>query len=160
MVAPFPRTSYDDAIKVLQAAGEDIEWGDDFGGGHETIISQQYDRPVFVHRFPTVIKPFYMEPDPSRAEVVLGCDLIAPEGCGELIGGGQRIHDPDLLASRLQEHGLPAELYDWYMDLRRYGTVPHSGFGMGLERLVGWVTGRPHLRETIPFPRLLGRLSP
>lgn len=160
VVKPFPRVHYDQAVEILQEEGEDFEWGGDFGGGHETLISERYDRPVFVHRFPTAIKPFYMQPDPERADVVLGCDLIAPEGYGELVGGGQRIHDPALLEKRLHQHDLPADPYRWYLDLRRYGTVPHSGFGMGLERLVAWVTGRPHLRETIPFPRMLGRLEP
>lgn len=157
---PFPRVHYDEAVEILHEAGEEFPWGEDFGGGHETVISERYDRPVFVHRFPTRIKPFYMQPDPDRDDVVLGCDLLAPEGYGELVGGGQRIHDPELLERRLREHGLPLEPYGWYLDLRRYGSVPHSGFGMGLERLVAWVTGRPHLRETIPFPRLLGRLEP
>lgn len=157
---PFPRVHYDEAVEILRAAGEEFEWGGDFGGGHETIISTHFGQPVFIHRFPTAIKPFYMQPDPEREDVVLGCDLIAPEGYGELVGGGQRVHDPELLESRLAAHGLPAEPYQWYLDLRRYGTVPHSGFGMGLERLVAWVTGRPHLRETIPFPRMLGRLEP
>ncbi len=157
---PFPRLHYDDSVKLLQEAGEDFEWGSDFGGGHETILSEHFGRPVFITRFPTKIKPFYMEPDPERPELVLGCDLIAAEGYGEIIGGGQRIHDPELLERKLAEHGLPPEPYQWYLDLRRYGTVPHSGFGMGLERLVAWITGRPHLRETIPFPRTLGRLEP
>ncbi len=157
---PFPRVHYDESVELLQTAGEDFEWGSDFGAGHETILSEHFGTPVFINRFPTKIKPFYMEPDADRPDLVLGCDLIAPEGYGELIGGGQRIHDPDLLERKLSEHGLPTEPYQWYMDLRRYGTVPHSGFGMGLERLVAWVTGRPHLRETIPFPRMVGRLEP
>ena len=157
---PFPRMSYDDAIQALQGAGQEIEWGDDFGAAHETLLSEHFDRPLFVHRFPTAIKAFYMQPDPERAEVVLGTDLIAPEGYGELIGGGERIHDLALLERRIDEHDLPRELYSWYVDLRRYGTVPHAGFGMGFERLIAWFTGRPHLRETIPFPRMLGRLEP
>ena len=160
VLSPFPRIHYDEAVQILKGAGEEFDWGSDFGSGHETVISDAYDRPVFISRFPTKIKPFYMEPDIGRPDLVLGCDMIAPEGCGELVGGGQRIHDPDLLEARMREHGLPVEPYAWYMDLRRYGTVPHSGFGMGLERLVAWVTGRPHLRETIPFPRMLGRLEP
>ncbi len=160
IVKPFPRISYDDAVEILQNRDEEFVWGEDFGGGHETMISEHFGKPVFVHRFPTSIKSFYMEPDPTRGEVVLGCDLIAPEGCGELIGGGQRIHDPQLLDRRLLKHGLPEDPYAWYTDLRRFGSVPHSGFGIGLERLVGWVTGRPHLRETIPFPRTIGRLEP
>jgi asparaginyl-tRNA synthetase len=157
---PFPRLHYDDSVKLLQEAGEDFEWGNDFGGGHETILSEHFGKPVFINRFPTRIKPFYMEPDPERSDLVLGCDLIASDGYGEIIGGGQRIHDPELLEKKLAEHGLPREPYEWYLDLRRYGTVPHSGFGMGLERLVAWVTGRAHIRETIPFPRTLGRLEP
>ena len=157
---PFPRVHYDDSVELLQKAGEDFEWGSDFGARHETILSEHFGKPVFINRFPTKIKPFYMQPDAERPELVLGCDLIAPEGCGELIGGGQRIHDPELLERKLAEHGLPTEPYQWYLDLRRYGTVPHAGFGMGLERLVAWVTGRHHLRETIPFPRMVGRLEP
>ena len=157
---PFPRVHYDDSVELLQKAGEDFEWGSDFGARHETILSEHFGKPVFINRFPTKIKPFYMQPDAERPELVLGYDLIAPEGCGELIGGGQRIHDPELLERKLAEHGLPTEPYQWYLDLRRYGTVPHAGFGMGLERLVAWVTGRHHLRETIPFPRMVGRLEP
>jgi asparaginyl-tRNA synthetase len=157
---PFPRVHYDDSVELLQKAGEDFEWGSDFGARHETILSEHFGKPVFINRFPTKIKPFYMQPDAERPELVLGCDLIAPEGYGELIGGGQRIHDPELLERKLAEHGLPTEPYQWYLDLRRYGTVPHAGFGMGLERLVAWVAGRHHLRETIPFPRMVGRLEP
>lgn len=157
---PFPRVHYDDSVELLQKAGEDFEWGSDFGARHEIILSEHFGKPVFINRFPTKIKPFYMQPDAERPELVLGYDLIAPEGCGELIGGGQRIHDPELLERKLAEHGLPTEPYQWYLDLRRYGTVPHAGFGMGLERLVAWVTGRHHLRETIPFPRMVGRLEP
>jgi asparaginyl-tRNA synthetase len=157
---PFPRIHYDEAVEILRKAGEDFEWGSDFGGGHETIISEAFDRPVLVHRFPTAIKAFYMEPDPERPELALAMDMIAPEGYGEIVGGSQRIHDHDVLLSRIREHGLNEEHYQWYLDVRRYGSVPHSGFGMGLERVVGWITGVPHLRETIPFPRLLGRLTP
>ena len=160
VVKPFPRIHYDDAVEILRKAGEDFEWGSDFGGGHETIISEAFDRPVLVHRFPTAIKAFYMEPDPERPELALAMDMIAPEGYGEIVGGSQRIHDHDLLLSRIREHGLNEEHYQWYLDIRRYGSVPHSGFGMGLERVVGWITGVPHVRETIPFPRLLGRLTP
>ena len=160
VVKPFPRISYDDAISLLSEAGEKVRWGDDFGGGHETVVSEHFDRPLLVHRYPAEIKPFYMQPDPERQSVVLGCDLLAPEGYGEIIGGGQRIHDLDLLQQRLQQQGLPGGLYGWYLDLRRYGSVPHGGFGMGLERLVAWVCGLSHVRETTPFPRLLGRLTP
>ena len=160
IVAPFPRISYDEAIATLQKNGVEITWGDDLGGGDETIIANQFDRPVFVHRYPTEIKAFYMKPDPERPEVVLGSDLLAPEGYGEIIGGGERISDPELLMQRLKEHNLPEEEYAWYTDLRRYGTVPHSGFGLGLERTVAWVCGLPHLREAIPFARLINRLYP
>ncbi len=163
VIAPFPRITYDDAIILLQKnGGVEIEWGgEDLGGGaDETIIAHQFDRPVFVHRYPTEIKAFYMKPDPKRPEVVLGSDLLAPEGYGEIIGGGERISDPKLLQQRIEEHDLPAQDYAWYMDIRRYGTVPHSGFGMGLERAVAWVCGLSHLREAIPFPRLINRIYP
>lgn len=160
VVKPFPRIHYDEAVEILAEAGEDFEWGQDFGGGHETVISEAFDRPVLIHRFPTAIKAFYMEPDPERPETALAMDMIAPEGYGEIVGGSQRIHDHDLLLSRIHEHGLSEEHYSWYLDIRKYGSVPHSGFGMGLERVVGWITGLPHLRETIPYPRLLGRLNP
>ncbi len=160
VVTPFPRILYDEAVEILREAGQEFEWGADFGGGHETIISEAFDRPVLVHRFPTAIKAFYMEPDPERPELALAMDMIAPEGYGEIIGGSQRIHDHDLLLSRIRENGLNEKHYQWYLDVRRYGSVPHSGFGMGLERVVAWITGVPHLRETIPYPRLLGRLTP
>tara|TARA_B100001146_G_scaffold215790_1_gene218456 strand:+ start:697 stop:1992 length:1296 start_codon:yes stop_codon:yes gene_type:complete len=160
VVKPFPRILYDEAVEILREAGQDFEWGGDFGGGHETIISEAFDRPVLVHRFPTAIKAFYMEPDPERQELALAMDMIAPEGYGEIIGGSQRIHDHDLLLSRIRENGLNEKHYEWYLDIRRYGSVPHSGFGMGLERVIAWITGVPHLRETIPYPRLLGRLTP
>jgi len=160
VVKPFPRIHYDEAVEILAQAGEDFEWGQDFGGGHETIISEAFDRPVLIHRFPTAIKAFYMEPDPERPETALAMDMIAPEGYGEIVGGSQRIHDHDLLLSRIHEHGLSEEHYGWYLDIRKYGSVPHSGFGMGLERVVGWIAGLPHLRETIPYPRMLGRLNP
>ena len=160
VVTPFPRILYDEAVEILREAGQEFEWGADFGGGHETIISEAFDRPVLVHRFPMAIKAFYMEPDPERPELALAMDMIAPEGYGEIIGGSQRIHDHDLLLSRIRENGLNEKHYQWYLDVRRYGSVPHSGFGMGLERVVAWITGVPHLRETIPYPRLLGRLTP
>ena len=160
VVKPFPRIHYDEAVEILDEAGEEFEWGDDFGGGHETVISEAFDRPVLIHRYPAKIKAFYMEPDPERPELALAVDMIAPEGYGEIVGGSQRIHEYDLLLSRLRDHGLDEEHYRWYLDIRRYGSVPHSGFGMGLERVVAWITGLPHLRETIPYPRLLGRLSP
>ncbi|UOF89680.1 asparagine--tRNA ligase [Fodinisporobacter ferrooxydans] len=158
--APFPRISYDDAIKFLQARGHDIKWGEDFGAPHETEIASSYDRPVFIERYPVGIKAFYMKPDPNRPEVALCADMLAPEGYGEIIGGSQRIDDPVLLQKRYEEHQLPMEAYQWYMDLRKYGSVPHSGFGLGLERVVAWICGLEHVRETIPFPRLLYRLYP
>lgn len=158
--APFPRISYDEALRVLAEQGKPVTWGDDLGGDEETVVSKSFDRPVFVHRYPTQCKAFYMQPDPQRPEVVLGADLLAPEGYGEIIGGGQRIDDLELLRRRLAEHGLPEEVYRWYLDLRRYGSVPHSGFGIGIERTVAWICGIDHIRETIPFPRLLNRLYP
>jgi asparaginyl-tRNA synthetase len=158
--APFPRISYDEAIAYLQANGHEITWGEDFGAPHESEIAAKYERPVFITHYPTEIKAFYMKPDPDRPEVVLCADLIAPEGYGEIIGGSQRIDDPQLLAERYQEHQLSTEAYQWYMDLRKYGSVPHSGFGLGLERTVAWICGLDHVRETIPFPRLLYRLYP
>ncbi|WAA13734.1 asparagine--tRNA ligase [Fervidibacillus halotolerans] len=159
--APFPRIHYDDAIKFLHEKGfDDIKWGDDFGAPHETAIANSFDRPVFITHFPKAIKPFYMEPDPDREDVVLCADLIAPEGYGEIIGGSERIHDYELLKHRLDEYHLPLDTYQWYLDLRKYGSVPHSGFGLGLERTVAWITGTEHVRETIPFPRLLNRLYP
>jgi asparaginyl-tRNA synthetase len=157
---PFPRLTYDQAVQKLKESGEDFEWGEDFGGGHETIISSQYDAPVFVHRFARDVKAFYMEPDPEDERLVLGFDMIAPEGYGEIVGGGQRIHDLKLLEQRIREHQLPEEAFRWYMDLRKYGSVPHSGFGLGLERTVTWICGRDHLREAIPFPRMLYKIYP
>ncbi|KJB87001.1 asparagine--tRNA ligase [Paenibacillus sp. E194] len=159
-VAPFPRITYDEAIKFLQEQGYDIPWGEDFGAPHETAIAEKYETPVFITHYPTNIKAFYMKPDPNRPEVVLCADMIAPEGYGEIIGGSQRIDDPALMEERFKEHELSPEAYQWYMDLRKYGTVPHSGFGLGLERTVAWICGLDHVRETIPFPRLLYRLYP
>lgn len=159
--APFPRISYDDAIKFLHEQGfDDIEWGDDFGAPHETAIANAYDKPVFITCYPTGIKPFYMQPHPERDDVVLCADLIAPEGYGEIIGGSERIWDYDLLKSRLEEHNLSMDEYGWYLELRKQGSVPHSGFGLGLERTVAWIAGIEHIRESIPFPRLLNRLYP
>ncbi len=159
--APFPRITYDDAIKFLHEKGfDDIQWGDDFGAPHETAIAESYDKPVFITHYPTGIKPFYMQPAPDRDDVVLCADLIAPEGYGEIIGGSERIHDMDLLKARLDEHNLSMDAYQWYYELRQYGSVPHSGFGLGLERTVAWISGVEHVRETIPFPRLLNRLYP
>jgi asparaginyl-tRNA synthetase len=158
--APFPRISYDEAVERLQKAGVDFTWGDDFGAPHETLLAEQFDRPVFITEYPTGIKAFYMKPNPNRPEVVLCADMIAPEGYGEIIGGSQRIDDPKLLEQRFEEHQLSAQDYAWYMDLRKYGSVPHSGFGLGLERTVAWICGLEHVRETIPFPRMLNRMYP
>jgi asparaginyl-tRNA synthetase len=157
---PFPRISYDDAVKTLQSKGLPIEWGGDFGGPDETTLSEQYDRPLMVHRYPAAIKAFYMKPDPERADLALGVDVLAPEGYGEIIGGGERLADLDLLLERIKEHNLPQEAFEWYLDLRRYGTVPHGGFGMGIERVVAWICKLEHVRETIPYPRMLYRLYP
>lgn len=156
----FPRISYDEALAYLREKGEELEFGDDLGAPHETLLSARYDRPVFVENWPTITKAFYMEPVPGDPTRVLAADMIAPEGYGEIIGGSQRIHDLALLKQRIAEHGLPTEAFEWYLDLRRYGSVPHSGFGMGLERFLAWVTGAHHLREVIPFPRMLTRLYP
>jgi asparaginyl-tRNA synthetase len=158
--SPFPRISYDEAVKILNDKGLPFEWGGDFGGPDETALSQQFDRPVLVHRYPAAIKAFYMKPDPERPELALGVDVLAPEGYGEIIGGGQRLDDLDLLLKRIEEHQLPKEAFDWYVDLRRYGSVPHGGFGMGIERAVAWICGLEHVRETIPYPRMLYRLYP
>ncbi|MFC6038559.1 asparagine--tRNA ligase [Paenisporosarcina macmurdoensis] len=159
--APFPRISYDDAIIFLNENGfDDIKWGDDFGSPHETAIAEHYEKPVFITHYPIGIKPFYMQPHPDREDVVLCADLIAPEGYGEIIGGSERVHDYDLLKQRLDEHGLDQKAYAWYLELRKQGSVPHSGFGLGLERTVAWISGAEHVREAIPFPRLLNRLYP
>ncbi|KIQ93521.1 Asparagine--tRNA ligase [Anoxybacillus thermarum] len=158
---PFARITYDEAIQLLHEKGfDDIQWGDDFGAPHETAIAESFDKPVFITHYPTTLKPFYMQPDPKRPEVVLCADLIAPEGYGEIIGGSERIHDYDLLKQRLEEHQLSLDAYKWYLELRQYGSVPHSGFGLGLERTIAWICGVEHVRETIPFPRLLNRLYP
>jgi asparaginyl-tRNA synthetase len=158
--SPFPRISYDDAVDILKKKGLPFEWGGDFGAPDETALSEEYDRPICVHRYPSKVKAFYMKPDPDRPEVALGVDVLAPEGYGEIIGGGERISDYDLLLERLKEHDLPQEAFEWYLDLRRYGTVPHGGFGMGIERCVSWICGLEHLREAIPYPRMLYRLYP
>ena len=157
---PFPWLHYDDAIKLVQSKGSQTPWGSDFGGTDETIIAEAYDRPVVVHRFPAAIKAFYMEPDPERPELTLSADILAPEGYGEIVGGGERMSSAELLERRIHEHGLPEEAFRWYLDLRRYGSVPHAGFGMGIERLVTWICGLEHLRETIAFPRMLYRIYP
>ncbi|AZB43304.1 asparagine--tRNA ligase [Bacillus sp. FJAT-42376] len=159
--APFPRITYDDALTLLHEKGfDDVQWGDDFGAPHETAIAESFDKPVFITHYPTSLKPFYMQPDKNREDVVLCADLIAPEGYGEIIGGSERIHDQELLQQRLEEHGLDSSAYKWYLELRKYGSVPHSGFGLGLERTVAWISGVEHVRESIPFPRLLNRLYP
>jgi len=158
--APFPRISYDDAADKLKAKGMPFEWGGDFGAPDETALSGEHDRPLFVHGFPSAIKAFYMKPHPDRPEVSLSVDLLAPEGYGEIIGGGQRLEDLALLLQRIKEHDLPQEAFEWYLDLRRYGSVPHAGFGMGIERVVTWICGIDHLRESIPYPRMLYRMYP
>jgi asparaginyl-tRNA synthetase len=164
--APFPRITYDDAVKMLQeahakgAVENKFEWGGDFGSPDETYISSQFDKPVMVHRYPAQIKAFYMEPDPQRPELALCVDVLAPEGYGEIIGGSQRMASHELLLKRIHEHGLPEEAFKWYLDLRKYGGVPHGGFGMGIERAVAWICGLEHVRETIPFARTLHRLYP
>ncbi len=157
---PYPRLSYDDAVKILKKKGSEIQWGGDFGGGDETILSEGFEKPVLVHRYPSQVKAFYMAPDPQRPEVALCVDMLAPEGYGEIIGGGERLSDYTLLVKRIEEANLPPQAFEWYLDLRRYGSVPHAGFGMGIERVVAWVCGLEHVRETIPFPRMLYRLTP
>lgn len=160
VTVPFPRLHYKEACQILEDEGADFEAGEDFGGGHETILSERFDKPVFVHRFPASVKAFYMEPDPDDPHYCLSVDMLAPEGYGEIIGGGERIADLSLLEKRIEEHGLPREDFKWYLDLRRFGSVPHSGFGLGIERFVSWICGIRHLREAIPFPRQLHRLYP
>jgi asparaginyl-tRNA synthetase len=160
VTGPFPRLSYAEALERLKEQGVVVPWGEDFGGDEETVLSQLFDRPVLLHRYPLSCKAFYMEADPADPRLALCVDMLAPEGYGEIIGGSQRVADLDILLGRLAEHNLPQEPLEWYLDLRRYGSVPHSGFGLGLERLVGWICGLKHVRETIPFPRLLDRLYP
>jgi asparaginyl-tRNA synthetase len=166
ITTPFPRITYDEAVKMLQeghakgALENKFEWGDDFGSPDETYLSAQFDRPVMVHRYPAQVKAFYMEPDPQRPELALCVDVLAPEGYGEIVGGSQRMASYDLLVQRIHEHNLPEEAFKWYLDLRKYGTVPHGGFGMGIERVVAWVCGLEHVRETIPFARTVHRLYP
>lgn len=157
---PFARVTYGEAIEILRGKGSKIEWGEDFGAPEEEALGNQFGKPVFVERFPATMKAFYMEPDPSDPELALAADLIAPEGYGEIIGGSERISEEELLVRRLESFGLPREPYEWYVDLRRYGSVPHSGFGLGVERTVAWMAGAAHLRECIPFPRMLYRLTP
>ena len=157
---PFPRVSYDEAAEILKKKGLPFEWGGDFGAPDETALSEEYDRPICVHRYPSAVKAFYMKPDPQRPDVALCVDVLAPEGYGEIIGGGQRLDDYDLLVQRIKDHNLPQEAFEWYLDLRRYGSVPHGGFGMGIERVVSWICGLDHLREAIPYPRMLYRIYP
>jgi len=158
--SPFHRMSYDAAVEKLKTKGSEIQWGGDFGGTDETVLTEDLDRPVLVDRYPTQVKAFYFEPDPDRPEVALGVDVLAPEGYGEIIGGGQRIYDLNLLLKRIDDHGLPREAFNWYLDLRKFGSVPHAGFGMGVERFVSWICGLEHIRETIAFPRMLYRTRP
>ncbi len=158
--SPFPRITYDEAVEILHSKGLDFEWGGDFGAPDETALAEEFEKPVLVHHYPTQVKAFYMEPDPERSELSLSVDCLAPEGYGEIIGGGQRIADYDVILQRIREHSLPQESYEWYLDLRRYGSTPHSGFGLGIERTVTWICGLEHIRETIPFPRMLYRLYP
>ncbi len=157
---PFPRVAYSEAVEILKTNGVDFQWGNDFGGTDETIISSQFDRPVIVHRYPSEVKAFYMKRDPENPKVALAMDILAPEGYGEIIGGSQREDDYDALVHRIKEHNLPMEAFEWFLDLRRYGSVPHSGFGLGIERTVSWICGLEHIRETIPFPRMIYRLTP
>ncbi len=157
---PFPRITYDEAFKILDEKGSDFNYGSDFGAAEETIISEEHQKPVFIHHWPAEIKAFYMKRDSSNANLAMGMDMIAPEGYGELIGGGQREDNLDLLIKRIRHHDLPIKPFQWYLDLRKYGSVPHSGFGLGLERTVAWICGTTHIRETIPFPRTLSRLEP
>jgi asparaginyl-tRNA synthetase len=160
VVPPFPRITYEEAIQTLQKAGNPAKFGDDFGGDEETIISKSFEKPVMIHRYPSAMKAFYMESDPARPDLALNFDMIAPEGYGEIIGGGERLSSYDTLVERLKQNNLPAESFQWYLDLRRYGSVPHAGFGLGLERTVAWICGTEHIREVIPFPRMLYRVYP
>jgi len=157
---PFPRISYTEAVDILKKKNHEFEWGNDLGGADETVISEEFDRPVMIHRYPAEVKAFYMKRDPEDPKVALAVDVIAPEGYGEIIGGSQREDDLDELLKRIKEHNLPQEFFEWYLDLRKYGSVPHSGFGLGLERTISWICGIDHLREAIPFPRMIYRNTP
>jgi len=157
---PFPRITYDETVRILHEKGVDFDWGNDFGGTDETIISEQFEKPLIIHRFPSEMKAFYMKRDPENEKLSLGCDVFAPEGYGEIIGGGQREENLEIVEKRIKENNLPREAFEWYVDLRKYGTVPHSGFGMGIERVVSWICKLSHVRETIPFPRMLYRVTP
>ncbi|HET8733029.1 MAG TPA: asparagine--tRNA ligase [Anaeromyxobacteraceae bacterium] len=158
--APFPRITYTEAVEVIQKAGHPMTWGDDIGGDEETVVAKQFDRPVMVHRYPAEMKAFYFKKDPADPKVALGCDVLAPEGYGEIIGGGQREDDLATLEAAIERHQLPKAAFEWYLDLRRFGTVPHAGFGMGVERCVAWICGLHHVRETIPFARMMERITP
>jgi asparaginyl-tRNA synthetase len=160
IVPPFPRVTYREAIDILREKGFPVSFGDDLGGDEETALAEHFAKPVMVHRYPAASKAFYMQPDPEDPELALALDVLAPEGYGEIIGGSQRIHDHDLLLARIEEHGLPVAAFQWYLDVRKYGSFPHSGFGMGIERFVAWMCGVPHLRETIPYPRMLYKIYP
>jgi asparaginyl-tRNA synthetase len=160
VAAPFPRITYTEAVEVIRKAGHPMTWGDDIGGDEETIVASAYDRPVMVHRYPASMKAFYFKKDPADPKVALGCDVLAPEGYGEIIGGGQREDDLAVLEAAIAEHQLPKEAFEWYLDVRRYGSVPHAGFGMGVERCVAWICGLHHVRETIPFARMMERITP
>ncbi|MCK4805026.1 MAG: asparagine--tRNA ligase, partial [Spirochaetes bacterium] len=160
IIPPFPRISYGEAIELLKKKDFRVRWGDDIGGDEETALSQSFEKPVFIYNYPMEIKAFYMKPDPRDSRIVLCNDLLAPEGYGEIIGGSQRNDDYDSLLARINEEGLNSDLYRWYLDIRRYGSVPHSGFGLGIERLLAWICRLPHVREAIPFPRLINRLYP
>jgi asparaginyl-tRNA synthetase len=157
---PFPRITYTEAVEVIRKAGHPMSWGDDIGGDEETLVASAYDRPVMVHRYPAEMKAFYFKKDPADPRVALGCDVLAPEGYGEIIGGGQREDDLAVLEAAIEKHGLPKEAFEWYLDVRRYGSVPHAGFGMGVERCVAWICGLHHVRETIPFARMMERVTP
>jgi asparaginyl-tRNA synthetase len=157
---PFPRITYDEAVEILRKSGVDFQWGNDLGGTDETTVSAQFDRPVMVHRYPAEVKAFYMKRDPKNPKLALAVDVLAPEGYGEIVGGSQREDDLTALLDRIKEQNLPQEAFEWYIDLRRYGSVPHSGFGLGVERTVSWICGLEHLREAIPFPRMIYRLNP
>ena len=160
VVPPFPRMTYDEAVNLLKENGSDFKYGSDFGAPDETLLSEKFDKPILIHRWPAEIKAFYMKRDENDSDLALGVDMIAPEGYGEIIGGGQREDDLDILVNRIRHHDLPLEPFQWYLDLRKYGSVPHSGFGLGLERTVAWICGTKHIRETIPFPRTMSRLEP
>lgn len=160
IVPPFPRLSYDECVKMMNDNGHEFEWGGDFGAPDETFLCEKYDKPILVHRFPAAVKAFYMKADPESPKHALCVDMLAPEGCGEIIGGGQRSDDLDYLLDKIKEHKLPQESFEWYLDLRRYGTVPHGGFGLGIERTVAWICGTHHVRECIPFPRMIYKIYP